>query len=321
MPDLAVRDPADIIEAVVLQGDLNKLQPAERVTYYRQVCRSLGLNELTRPFQYIVLNGALTLYATKNCTDQLRELHGVSITRLEFKTLGDIYLVTAYAVDKSSRTDSSTGAVAIGGLRGEMLANAYMKAETKSKRRVTLSLCGLGWTDESEIETIPGAQPVQVDADTGEFVPLRDQDPAAPRDRIGKLLEGYGRLLTEARHAGAVADAADWILPSGTTEADIIRRGRDLRRLLDQARSSGDNQSLRSAPGEVASPSAPRRADMWAVRRVLEVKALELGIRVPTLNSRCSDEDLAEANDALRLSIKAVEDDLAPEFIPQQAQV
>jgi hypothetical protein len=30
-----------------------------------------------------------------------------------------------------------------------------MKAETKAKRRVTLSLAGLGWLDETELETIP----------------------------------------------------------------------------------------------------------------------------------------------------------------------
>jgi hypothetical protein len=33
-----------------------------------------------------------------------------------------------------------------------------MKAITKSKRRVTLSICGLGMLDESEIETIPQSQ-------------------------------------------------------------------------------------------------------------------------------------------------------------------
>ena len=34
------------------------------------------------------------------------------------------------------------------------LANAIMKAETKAKRRVTLSICGLGMLDETELETI-----------------------------------------------------------------------------------------------------------------------------------------------------------------------
>src|SRR5258708_36365663 len=33
-----------------------------------------------------------------------------------------------------------------------------MKAETKAKRRVTLSISGLGSTDESEIDTIAGAR-------------------------------------------------------------------------------------------------------------------------------------------------------------------
>jgi hypothetical protein len=42
-------------------------------------------------------------------------------------------------------------AVAVKGLIGEALANAYMKSETKAKRRVTLSIMGLGLLDESEI--------------------------------------------------------------------------------------------------------------------------------------------------------------------------
>ena len=40
-------------------------------------------------------------------------------------------------------------------LKGDALANALMKAETKAKRRVTLSIAGLGWLDETELETIP----------------------------------------------------------------------------------------------------------------------------------------------------------------------
>ena len=45
-------------------------------------------------------------------------------------------------------------------MNGEALANAYMKAETKAKRRVTLSICGLGMLDETEVETIPDAKQV-----------------------------------------------------------------------------------------------------------------------------------------------------------------
>jgi hypothetical protein len=42
-------------------------------------------------------------------------------------------------------------------------ANAIMKAETKSKRRATLSICGLGFLDETEIETIRDAATTPAD--------------------------------------------------------------------------------------------------------------------------------------------------------------
>ncbi|EOV0478051.1 hypothetical protein ACOIM4_001927, partial [Campylobacter coli] len=45
-----------------------------------------------------------------------------------------------------------TGALNIKNLGGDNLANAIMKAITKAKRRVTLSICGLGMLDESELD-------------------------------------------------------------------------------------------------------------------------------------------------------------------------
>ena len=161
---------SDKIESVLMQGDLSKLSANERVEYYRAVCQSVGLNPLTRPFDYITLNGKLTLYAKKDATDQLRANNQVSITKLEKETVNDIYLVTAYASGRNGRTDASTGAVNIAGLKGDALANALMKAETKAKRRVTLSICGMGLLDETEIETIPDARVTVVD-DRGEIKP------------------------------------------------------------------------------------------------------------------------------------------------------
>ena len=145
------------IETVLVAGDLAKLSADQRLTYYQRLCESLGLNPLTQPFQYLQLSGKLVLYATKSCTEQLRQLHGVSITGITSAQVGDVYIVTATAMDKNGRTDCATGAVAIAGLKSDALANALMKSETKAKRRVTLSLCGLGMLDESEVETIPGA--------------------------------------------------------------------------------------------------------------------------------------------------------------------
>lgn len=158
-----------MIEQVVIQGDLAKLSPEDRVKYYKMVCESVGINPLTRPFDYIVLNGKLTLYAKKDCTEQLRRIHGISIEGLDDKIVDDLYIVKAKARDKHGRTDESTGAVNIGNLKGEAKANAIMKAETKAKRRVTLSISGLGWVDETEIETIPGAKNGAVNLETGEI--------------------------------------------------------------------------------------------------------------------------------------------------------
>jgi hypothetical protein len=139
------------------------------VTYYNNVCKSLGLNPFTRPFDYISLNGKLTLYAKKDATEQLRKLNGISIEKLESKLVDDLYIVTATARTKDGRTDSSTGAVTLGSLKGDAKANALMKAETKAKRRVTLSISGMGWCDETEIETISSARPIDIDLSTGEF--------------------------------------------------------------------------------------------------------------------------------------------------------
>lgn len=152
-----------LMEQVIVGGDLSNITPEQRVEYYQRVCESLGLNPMTKPFQYITLNGKLTLYASKDCTEQLRALRGISIETLERETIGEVYVVTANARDNKGRKDSSTGAVPIQGVKGEALANAFMKAETKAKRRVTLSLSGLGWLDESEVSSIPGAQVVDME--------------------------------------------------------------------------------------------------------------------------------------------------------------
>jgi hypothetical protein len=151
--------PPEVLEQVLIGGDLAGLTEAQRLAYYRAVCQSLGLNPLSKPFEYLWLDGKLRLYALRDCADQLRRLHGISITITGRERLGDIYVVTARAKDRTGREDESIGAVALGSLKRDALANAFMKAETKAKRRVTLSLAGLGWLDETEVETISRARP------------------------------------------------------------------------------------------------------------------------------------------------------------------
>jgi hypothetical protein len=70
-----------------------------------------------------------------------------------------------------------------------------MKAHTKAKRRVTLSICGLSFVDESEIEAIPTARTAHVDHDTGEILPALPAAKSSPEssDGVFSLLEDYAK--------------------------------------------------------------------------------------------------------------------------------
>ena len=75
------------IEAVLIKGDLSTLTESQRLAHYQNVCASLGLNPLTQPFDYIRLNNKLVLYAKRDAAEQLRKIHGVSITELTTQSL------------------------------------------------------------------------------------------------------------------------------------------------------------------------------------------------------------------------------------------
>jgi len=210
--------PPEVMEKVVIGGDLSELNAAQRADYYTAVCRSLGLNPLTKPCEFLILNGKLRLYALRDCTDQLRRLHGISIYITNRERMGDIYIVTARAKDRTGREDESTGAVPLGNLKGDALANALMKAETKAKRRVTLSIAGLGWLDETELDTIPSAAAENVrpsERVTPHPLPEGEsiaQDPTEPHPTADEIT----RLVETARAANV----------------DLEAFGHDMRRLM-----------------------------------------------------------------------------------------
>jgi hypothetical protein len=200
------------LEKVLVEGRLEHLTPKERLLYYKSLCETLGLNPLTRPFEYLLLDGKLTLYARRDATDQLRRLHQVSITIVSRERLDDIYVVTARATTPDGRTDEAIGAVSL--LKKEMvwdpeqfnpktgkkgmyvwsgkmiplvadeLANTIMRAETKAKRRVALSIVGLGIFDEIEIDDLPEARRVNIDDATAEVVEPQQLESSQPQQSI-----------------------------------------------------------------------------------------------------------------------------------------
>lgn len=204
---------SEIMERVLIAGDLSQLTPEERTSYYMQVCRSTGLNPLTRPFEYARLSGKTVLYARKDAADQLRRLHGVSLEITDRKMSGDLITVSVRASLPDGRHDEDIGALSSAGLKGEALANAIMKTITKAKRRATLSLCGLGLLDESEVEAVQAME--QAGAPSSR--PAIEHRPAAA---IGKRLitvraaSGTGST-SFARSLEGIAEALEFIASGG----------------------------------------------------------------------------------------------------------
>lgn len=147
----------DAILTALSTGDLSALSQSQRNQYYQETCVSLGLNPLTRPFGYLVLNGKLQLYSLKGCADQLRSIHKISLEILSMGVEQDLFMVHIRGKDPTGRVDEDVGFALIKGKSGDDLGNAKLRAITKAKRRTTLSICGLGMLDETEVASIPGA--------------------------------------------------------------------------------------------------------------------------------------------------------------------
>lgn len=223
-PLIVEREGVSKLEQVIIQGNLAELTPAQRVTYYTSLCEAVGLNPLTKPFEYLTLNGKLILYAGKSCTEQVRLIRGISVDRLDRETQGDLAIVTAYGRDRSGRADSAMGAVAVKGLQGEALANAWMKAETKAKRRLTLSLGGLGMLDEVELDAVPGAWRTEVDVETGVIV---DGAAQAEPQKLSDRLASKAASITDAaasspQPAEEVPTAGGTASSAAPTEPDLL---------------------------------------------------------------------------------------------------
>ena len=162
------RDVSHGVEAALMHGDIAKLSAKERVDFYLALCNSLRLNPLTRPFTFIKDDGGkLQPYASKECVEQLRKMYKVSTRILSREWQDDLYIITVEASTPDGRMEESQGIVCITS-QGQKRANEMMKAETKAKRRVTLSLLGLGLSHDDD------ALGVAFDPRTGE---LQGDDP------------------------------------------------------------------------------------------------------------------------------------------------
>ena len=216
------------IETLLMQGDLTGLSVPQRLVFYKDLCRTLGVNYRTRPFEYIVFTdrdqddeeggapkaGKMQLYARADCAAQLRKIHHVGIDKnMRKRREGEFYYVEADAFIHEKlgmRTDTATGVVwlkkwkskngrrELQDLQGRELANAMMKAETKAKRRVTFSICGLHMLDESDLGDL-----TEMTYDVSE---------------TGRVIEVTPQLGIKVEESKAINDLAFYIAESDRSE-------------------------------------------------------------------------------------------------------
>lgn len=220
---------AALVEKALTVGDVSKMSAEMRVQYYQALCASCGLNGLTRPFILLKTQGGeLTWYATVGAAEQLRKLHRVSTRILSRERTEDgLYIVTVQASAPDGRQEEAQGIVSVGGLKGQELGNAMMKAGSKALRRVTLALCGLGLglAEEEAGQVIPfdpQTGTVQLPAPAPEAETLLQEvgqwfrQRARPsRERIAQAV--WGVALQEMPHLGFDDLAAGWhVIDQGT---------------------------------------------------------------------------------------------------------
>jgi len=164
---------AEDIEAIeakvsISGGDLRILEPAERVRYYRYLCAKLDLDPTFAPIQFVELDGKLRPYITRAGAEMLRAKHGVSTAILRSEIQANLFIVLVRATTPDGRSEESVAVADLRDKRGNDLGNACLFAETKAKRRATLSLLGLGYfLDETEVLSIQGAKLSAFDPETG----------------------------------------------------------------------------------------------------------------------------------------------------------
>lgn len=183
----------ELIANIILNNDLKKLTPEQKLDYYYAFCSRLKMDPATRPFQLLEIKGKQTLYCDRSGAAQLNKLYNITHECVETKEFRDCYMVIMKASDAKHST-VSVGVVSLKGLSGEDLANAIMKAETKAKRRSTLDLMGLGVLDISEIESIKDAK--KVDVETGNVIDGEVIDDKKPTTKTTKPAENSSKELT-----------------------------------------------------------------------------------------------------------------------------
>jgi len=210
---VTTRDPGgtELAERLIIHNDLTKLSAKERLDFYRAKCRWYGLDWRLAPFDYIMTKQGVKLHLNATGTDLLRAQKKITIVDSKWEIVGQLVVSTVEGQMPDGRRDREIGAVSIANARGDDLANAIMKSMTKAKRRLVISMGGIGTDEDTEAESttahiVPAVEmhgeetdgAVQQDSDVPQSPPL--PEPAPP-------VYFTGTRLTDAQQQGMFNEA------------------------------------------------------------------------------------------------------------------
>ena len=95
---------AEVITSLVLNGDLKRLSPEQKVGYYNYRCQQAGLDPAAKPFDLLTLNGKEILYANASATQQLTSIHKLSHQITSRELTDGIYCVFCRVTGSDGRS-------------------------------------------------------------------------------------------------------------------------------------------------------------------------------------------------------------------------
>ena len=233
--DIAVanrKDAAGALAHVLGTGDLYKLTNEQRVAHYINLCKSLDLNPLSRPFQWIEFKEGdsppvLTLYFKPSGAAQMLRNHHVSVHYPRKEIVGELFVCEAHGQAPDGRKGVGTKYVSLtnkyGKLSGNRLANAFMSAESGALRRLALNMFGLSAGPETDENA--SVRTVYVDG-TGKVLqePTEEQRYLAETPTAARAI---GEPTYESTAAAWPSDAEqDDELPDQRMRADEIEQSK-----------------------------------------------------------------------------------------------
>lgn len=144
--------PIDIAQRALMRGDLRGLDKDQIASVVATMTERMGVSPALAPIDIIpTREGKLVLYINARGAAELRKRHGISIDSLEpIKTDPDVVVLRCVVSDPDGKRDSAIGACEYDPARPGTIARAWMVAETRAKRRATMSAVGIFLEAESD---------------------------------------------------------------------------------------------------------------------------------------------------------------------------